>query len=250
MVCSGLLTSLQRIYLIINSVNIQLYNIVVVHYCDMSYTWGPPIWSLFHTVIEHAHEAAFDKVGQTIFIFINRICRLLPCPECQEHAKKYLSNQRVNTGSKKVLREFIHKFHNMVNRYKKYNEPTIEILDQYREKNLIEVYNNFVKVFSSRGNIRMLADTMQRNMILKDFKTWLLINKETFYQPRRDTNINTDATPDTDDTNINTDATPDTDDTNINTDATPDTDDTNINTDATPDTDDTNISTDATGIPC
>jgi hypothetical protein len=68
----------------------------------------------------------------------------------------------------------------MVNRYKKYKEPTLEILDQYKEKSLIEVYNNFVKVFSSRGNIRMLADTMQRNMIMKDFKTWLLANKDIF----------------------------------------------------------------------
>lgn len=149
----------------------------------MSYTWGPPIWTLFHTIIEHVPEEKFNMVGQTIFIFINRICRLLPCPECQEHAKKYLSNQRVNTASKKVLREFIHKFHNMVNRYKKYKEPTIEILDQYRTKSLSEVYNKFVSVFSSRGNIRMLADTMQRNMILKDFKTWLLTNSEIFQTP-------------------------------------------------------------------
>ena len=159
----------------------------------MSYTWGPPIWTLFHTIIEHANETEFTKVGETIFILINRICRLLPCPECQEHAKKYLSNQRVNTGSKKVLREFIHKFHNMVNRYKKYKEPTIEILDQYREKNLIEVYNNFVKVFSSRGNIRMLADTMQRNMIMKDFKTWLLANKEIFYMPSNTTCVTSET---------------------------------------------------------
>jgi hypothetical protein len=162
----------------------------------MSYTWGPPIWTLFHTVIEHANETEFGKVGETIFILINRICRLLPCPECQEHAKKYLSNQRVNTKSKKVMREFIHKFHNMVNRYKKYKEPTLEILDQYREKNLIEVYNNFVKVFSSRGNIRMLADTMQRNMIMKDFKTWLLANKEFFYTSPRTAYITSDATID------------------------------------------------------
>jgi hypothetical protein len=149
----------------------------------MSYTWGPPIWTLFHTIIEHVPEEKFKLAGQTIFIFINRICRLLPCPECQEHAKKYLSNQRVNTESKKALREFIHKFHNMVNRYKKYKEPSIDILDQYRTKSLSDVYNRFVSVFSSRGNIRLLADTMQRNMILKDFKTWLLANADIFQSP-------------------------------------------------------------------
>ena len=71
----------------------------------------------------------------------------------------------------------------MVNRFKKYKEQPIEILEQYKNKNIIETYNNFVKVFSARGNIRMLADTMQRNMIMKDFKTWILANKEIFIQP-------------------------------------------------------------------
>ena len=71
----------------------------------------------------------------------------------------------------------------MVNSFKKYKEQPIEILEQYKNKNIIETYNNFVKVFSARGNIRMLADTMQRNMIMKDFKTWILANKEIFIQP-------------------------------------------------------------------
>jgi hypothetical protein len=149
----------------------------------MSNTWGPPIWTLFHTIIESVHEDKFEQVGEPIFIFINRICRLLPCPECQEHAKNYLKAQRVKTKSKVALRIFIHKFHNMVNRFKKYKEQPIEILEQYKNKNIIETYNNFVKVFSARGNIRMLADTMQRNMIMKDFKTWILANKEIFIQP-------------------------------------------------------------------
>ena len=149
----------------------------------MSNIWGPPIWTLFHTIIESVHEDKFEQAGEPIFIFINRICRLLPCPECQEHAKKYLKVQRINTKSKNAVRTFIHKFHNMVNSFKKYKEQPIEILEQYKNKNIIETYNNFVKVFSARGNIRMLADTMQRNMIMKDFKTWILANKEIFIQP-------------------------------------------------------------------
>ena len=54
-----------------------------------------------------------------------------------------------------------------------------------------DVYNNFVRVFRSRGNIRMLADTMQRNMILRDFKLWLLTNKSIFVQDTHITNIPT-----------------------------------------------------------
>lgn len=150
----------------------------------MSYTWGPPIWTLFHTIIEHASEEDFVQIGPKLYEYITRICALLPCPECQAHAKKYLSDQRVNTKSKTILRTFVHKFHNMVNRHKNRDELPITILLQYKDKNLAEVYNSFTKVFSSRGNIRMFADTMQRNMLMRDFKEWLLVNKHVFHQPQ------------------------------------------------------------------
>ena len=182
MICRGMpLHLFHRRY--INNVVSQVYNISILYTWNMSYTWGPPIWTLFHTIIEHASEEEFAQVGQNLYNYISRICYLLPCPECQTHAKKYLSNQRVDTTSKTILREFVHKFHNMVNRHKKRDEPPITILLQYKDKNLAEVYNNFTTVFSSRGNIRMLADTMQRNMLMREFKGWLLVNKHIFYQP-------------------------------------------------------------------
>jgi hypothetical protein len=167
----------------INNVVFQVYNISILYTWNMSYTWGPPIWTLFHTIIEHASEKEFAQVGPNLYDYITRICALLPCPECQAHAKKYLSNQRINTTSKTILREFVHKFHNMVNRHKNRDEPPITILLQYNDKSLSEVYNNFTTVFSSRGNIRMFADTMQRTMLMRDFKGWLLVNKHVFYQP-------------------------------------------------------------------
>ena len=124
----------------------------------------------------------FPIVGEFIFSFICRICNLLPCPECQKHAKNYLQKQKINLKSKTDVREFMHKFHNAVNKYKKVEEPSIEILDQYKYVNLAKAYNNFASVYTSSGNIRLFADNMQRSMLLRDFRTWLLTNKEYFTQ--------------------------------------------------------------------
>lgn len=151
----------------------------------MSYTWGPPIWTLFHTIVEHVPEEHFPNVGPKIFGYISRICGLLPCPECQTHAKQYLNRQKVDTSNKKTMREFIHNFHNVVNKHKKLTEQPITILDKYNNMSLSEVYNNFIRVFSPRGNIRMIADNMHRSMLLHDITTWLLANKHIFYRPSR-----------------------------------------------------------------
>jgi hypothetical protein len=149
----------------------------------MSYTWGPPIWTLFHTIIEHIPEKEFSSVGPVLYDYISRICSLLPCPECQTHAKNYLSRCKINTSCKTIMREFMHKFHNMVNKHKNIKECPITILDQYNDMSLADVYNKFIKVFSSRGNIRMLADTMHRNMLIQEITSWLIANKHIFYRP-------------------------------------------------------------------
>lgn len=146
----------------------------------MTDTWGPQTWALFHTMIEHLDESDFAVTGPKMFGYIRRICNLLPCPECQQHAKTYLNNQRIDLMSKAAVREFIHKFHNAVNRYKKRTEPSIDILDQYRKKNLATVYNTFAVAFGVRGNVRLLADTMQRTLLMREFKKWLLENRAAF----------------------------------------------------------------------
>ena len=112
----------------------------------MSYTWGPPIWTLFHTIIEHVPEEEFSSVGPKIFGYISRICGLLPCPECQTHAKKYLNRQKIDTTNKRTTREFMHNFHNVVNKHKNLPEQPITILDRYNDMSLSDVYNNFIKV--------------------------------------------------------------------------------------------------------
>ena len=144
--------------------------------------WGPPTWILFHTLIEKLSDDGFNKIGLQLFIYIKRICNNLPCPDCAQHATQFLS--RVNIGNIKTktdLKNIMYIFHNVVNKRK--NKPMYNVthLEQhYKSKNIIEVYNNFIAHFKTKGNMKLLADSFQRKMLITDFKKWLMINIRLF----------------------------------------------------------------------
>ena len=37
--------------------------------------WGPPTWTLFHTLAEKIHEDTFPILGPQLFYHIKNICR-------------------------------------------------------------------------------------------------------------------------------------------------------------------------------
>ena len=97
--------------------------------------WGPPIWSFFHTLAEKINPATFQQVFPELFNFIFRICRVLPCPDCSQHAVQFLS--KVNPAgirNKDDFKNIMCIFHNVVNRRK--NKPPFNNL------NLTTVYGN------------------------------------------------------------------------------------------------------------
>ena len=47
------------------------------------------------------------------------------------------------------------------------------MLNKYENVNLQNAYNNFRKVYHNRGNMNLLAETFQRDLLLKDLKIWL-----------------------------------------------------------------------------
>ena len=53
--------------------------------------WGPPIWSFFHILAENIHEEDYNRLIPQLFTLIRRTCVYLPCPECSEHATKFLA---------------------------------------------------------------------------------------------------------------------------------------------------------------
>jgi hypothetical protein len=139
--------------------------------------WGPPIWTLFHTLAEKVKEDKFNPVGLQLFAFIKKICRYLPCPDCSEHATTFLSKiNNSNLKSRKDLINMLYFFHNTVNTRKKKPIHNPPVLLKYKEIGVIQAYNNFISVYKTKGNMKLLADTFQRQIIISDFKKWLISN--------------------------------------------------------------------------
>jgi hypothetical protein len=144
--------------------------------------WGPPIWIFFHTLAEKINPDNFGEVFPPLFNFITRICRVLPCPDCSQHATIFLS--KVNPSGvrdKNDFKNIMFIFHNIVNRRK--NKPAFDINNvesTYKNSNVILAYNNFVSVFHTRGNMKLLAETFQRKLVLGDFRKWFLQNAKYF----------------------------------------------------------------------
>lgn len=136
--------------------------------------WGPPIWTFFHTLAAKIREDSYNEVGPQIFNLIYKISRYLPCPECSEHAAQFLGSIKPQGYcSKTDLQRLVFVFHNVVNKRKNKSTPGPEILEKYNNTNIIDAYNNFIAVYNTRGNMKLLAETFQRDLIIKDVKKWM-----------------------------------------------------------------------------
>jgi len=140
--------------------------------------WGPPTWALFHTLAEKINESEFAALMPQLIFFIKRICNVLPCPECSQHATSFWKKVNVaGIKNKTDLRNLLCMFHNIVNKRK--NKPLFNhdnLTDTYANNKTVEIYNNFVAVYQTNGNMKLIADAFQRKMILLQFKKWLMTN--------------------------------------------------------------------------
>lgn len=144
--------------------------------------WGPPIWTLFHTLAEKIKEDKFSVVGPQVFALIRRISTTLPCPDCSRHATNYLARVKFNLiKSKNSFRGLILHFHNAVNKRK--NKTPFAYSDlsyKYGNVSLIRAYNGFVAAYNTRGNMNLIADSFQRKLIMQDVRKWFLANIQHF----------------------------------------------------------------------
>ena len=135
--------------------------------------WGPAVWTLFHTLIEHLNESAFNAVGPQLYQEFLKICKFLPCPECSADATNFLAKVNFsNIKSKIEFRNTFYIFHNWVNAKKRkqlFNYSNIQIYGKY---NIIGVINKFISVYHTKGNMKMLNESFQRSMIVSNFKNW------------------------------------------------------------------------------
>jgi hypothetical protein len=143
--------------------------------------WGPAIWRLFHTLAENINENEYHRIYPQLFFQIQRICKFLPCPECAKDASIFLG--KVKLSDLKTKREFInifYLFHNYVNAKKRkplFNYANINIYKKYR---IINVVNNFIAVYNTKGNMKLIAESFQRQFVIKEFKNWIMHNIKFF----------------------------------------------------------------------
>jgi hypothetical protein len=143
--------------------------------------WGPAIWSLFHTLAVNINETTFLTIHIQLFNHIRNICSYLPCPECSKDATKFLAKLNINNIKTKI--DFINTFyifHNFVN--KKKHKPLFNYanMNNYTNNNLVKVINNFINNYKTKGNMKLLNESFQRQIIVKNFKQWFITNIKAF----------------------------------------------------------------------
>jgi hypothetical protein len=139
--------------------------------------WGPPIWTLFHVLAEKINEHMYPFYAGQLFNIVKQICSALPCPECTNDATIVLSKIKIqDLKTKEDFKKMIYIFHNYVNAKKRkplYNYSSLEVYQKY---NIINVFNRFISVYHTRGNMKLLAESFQRQNIIKHIKEWFSKN--------------------------------------------------------------------------
>ena len=136
--------------------------------------WGPAVWNLFHVLCEKLNENAFHSIGPSLFNIIVRICKFLPCPDCASDAGKFLANIKISDiKNKSDLKNTFYVFHNYVNNKKRKRLFNYSNISSYANYNLINVINNFIANYHTKGNMNMLTESFQRQFVINDFKKWI-----------------------------------------------------------------------------
>jgi hypothetical protein len=145
--------------------------------------WGPPIWTLFHTLVEKMNETHYHLIYPQLFNVIKQICAYLPCPECSNDATMFLSKIKTQTLNTKMnFKNMLYLFHNHVN--KKKNKPLFNFsnMNVYKNKNLVPVIKNFIRAYNTKGNMKLLTESFQRQFVISNFRKWLIKNLPFFYE--------------------------------------------------------------------
>ena len=143
--------------------------------------WGPPTWTLLHTIVEKIHEDEFNKLMPQMVGLIKRICAYLPCPDCSQHATQFLAKLKPEQMATKIeFKNTLYLFHNMVNARKKKPLFNYGNINYYQNLNIFNVFNNFVSIYNTKGNMKLLTESFQRVLVIKDLKRWLMNNINSF----------------------------------------------------------------------
>ena len=142
--------------------------------------WGEPTWFLFHTLAEKIKEEYFHQLKNRLFNFIKQICNNLPCPDCANHATRYVNGVNFNSiQNKQQLKVFFFNFHNEINKRKKYELFEFTEIDKYKDAITINIVKNFFYHFNKKNySVKLDISRNQRSILLKNLREWL---EENYY---------------------------------------------------------------------
>jgi len=143
--------------------------------------WGPPTWTFLHVLAEKISEADFAKLHVQLFGFIKQIGATLPCPDCAQHATAFFNKIKMSDiSTKQLFIDMLYLFHNMVSAKKR--KPLFNHVNMSKYKTIpIQIaYQNFVSVFNTRGDMRMLTETFRRQLVIKNLRNWLITHRNSF----------------------------------------------------------------------
>jgi hypothetical protein len=142
--------------------------------------WMRATWTFFHTIVCKIKDP--NKMGPIVFLYIQRLCSVLPCPECSQHAKAYLSKYNPNSfRTKSQLVYFFFLFHNAVNLRLRKPQFLSANLGYYDHLHLVEKFNHFARSFHTNGNTQLMAENFHRQRLLHEFRRWLMQNLSQFH---------------------------------------------------------------------
>jgi len=145
--------------------------------------WSHPTWDFFHTLAAKVKPEHFLKIKNRLFWIIKNICYTLPCPDCREHAMNFMKSVRFkNIKSKEAFIYVLFTFHNNVNeRLNKALFTKKQLFVKYAARNLRNTTQKFIKAYKlTNKNNRDMANSMARNILLREMGNWLIKNNRFF----------------------------------------------------------------------
>jgi hypothetical protein len=139
--------------------------------------WGPPIWTLFHTLAAKMNPTAYPWMVHSTFAMIRQICKYLPCPECSHDATMFLNKIDINKyKTKEDFKMLLYLFHNYVNVKKRKPLFPFSNISKYETFYLNGVVNRFIQNYHTKGNMRLLTESFQRAFVIRQFIYWYKTN--------------------------------------------------------------------------
>ena len=139
--------------------------------------WGPVYWKLFHilaTRIGYADEMTDTDAANAFFYLINSLHQIVPCADCQNHTRTYLSEQKfdprglVGAPLRNYVETWLLNFHNAV-RTRMGKPILVSTVEEYhalwRPQKFLPCDEEKYKLFVAYGKTYLVVQVM-------NFKRW------------------------------------------------------------------------------